>query len=227
MAFGAIWGNRVNVVRGALGVLTTCAALCLAQAAAPAKNVLEEELDINTIKLMAKHGQLIHLSYSGEEISYRMVAMLADAPPDAAWEAVSDVERYHEFVPEMLPVKVLSRGKDELTVEHTVQVKVIAMVKATEKYSTRYVFKKPRLYMHSPDDPKAEPGYWELVPVDGGKKTLLIYFDKAPDLSKMGSMVKLVIKAKPEFGLALQVSPVSILIKAMKSRAEEIAVGKK
>lgn len=208
-------------------ILAALASGFISSPPAAAKNVLEEELDINTLKLMAKHGQLIHLSYDGEKLSRRMVAMLADAPLDAAWKAISDIRRYHEYVPEMLQPKIISEKDGEITVEHTVQVKVIMGIKATEKYSTRYVFKKPRMYMHDPESPAREPGYWELVPVEDGKKTLILYFDEAPDLMKMGKMVQLVVSAKPELALALQVSPVSILVKSMKSRAEELAKKKK
>jgi hypothetical protein len=59
-----------------------------------------------------------------------------------------------------------------------------------------------------------------MASVDGGKRTLLFYLDPAPDLSKMGSLVSSVVKEKPELGLALQVSPVSIMVQGIKKYIE-------
>ena len=205
------------------------AAICVIALVLPAsptfaaKKVLDENLDTNTLKLMAQHGQLIHLAYDGEDLTYRTVIMLVDAPLDVVWNVITDIENYGEFIPEMLAPKIISKKNDEVIAEHIVQVKIILGVSASEKYTTRYVFKKPRVYMSDPKKPKVEPGYWEVKPVDGGSKTLLLYTDPAPNLAEMGTMVKTVVRVKPELGLALQVSPVSILVKAIKTRSEALA----
>lgn len=199
----------------------------LIQPSFAAEKVLEENLDVETLKLMAGHGQLIHLSYDGEELTYRTVMTLVNAPLNVVWKVISNAEKYVEFVPQMQSVEVLDKKGGEITVEHTVKIKIVGPIAATEKYSTRYVFDKPKVVMYDPEKPEEEPGYWELVPVNDGKKTLLIYFDKAPNLEEMGTVVRTVLRTKPELGLALQVSPVSILTKAMKARAEKLAKGKK
>ncbi|MEW6201901.1 MAG: SRPBCC family protein [bacterium] len=207
----------------ALPLMCILTSVLLASPCFPAEKVLDEKLDKNTLKLMAQHGQLIHLAYDGEELTYRTVVMFVNAPVDMVWDVITDIENYDKFVPEMLPPKIINRKKDEITAHHTVKVKVIAGISASENYDMRYVFKKPRVYMYDPKKPKREPGYWEIVPVDGSSKTLLFYTDRAPNLNEMGTMVKTIVRMKPELGLALQVSPISILTKAMKSRAEALA----
>ena len=213
--------NGVNFLL--MAAMCAVAMFLIASSTFAAKKVLDENLDTNTLKLMAQHGQLIHLAYDGEDLTYRTVIMLVDAPLDVVWSVITDIENYGKFIPEMLAPKIVSKKNDEVIAEHTVQVKIILGVSASEKYTTRYVFKKPRVYMNDPKKPKIEPGYWEVKPVDGGSKTLLLYTDHAPNLAEMGTMVKTVVRVKPELGLALQVSPVSILVKAMKNRSEELA----
>ncbi len=189
-----------------------------------AKNVLDEQLDQKTIKKMLEYGQLLDLIYDEKgELTHRMCAVLVNAKPDIVWNVITDFENYDKFVPGMEPPVLKNKKKDEITVDFTLKIKIVMGVNSTQEYSTRYVFRKPILYMYDPKDGSKEPGFWKIVPVDNGTQTILYYYDPAPDLTKMGALVAGVVKAKPEFALALQVSPISILLNQTKAYAEQKA----
>ncbi len=193
-----------------------------------AKNVLDEQLDQKTMKIMLQYGQLLELVYNEKgELTHRMCAVLVNAKPDIVWSTITDFSNYDKFVPGMEPPVLKNKKKDEITVDFTLRIKIVMGVSSTQEYSTRYVFKKPILYMYDPKDVTKEPGFWKMVPVDNGKQTILYYYDPAPDLTKMGALVSGVVKAKPEFALALQVSPISILLNQTKAFAEKKANGGK
>jgi ribosome-associated toxin RatA of RatAB toxin-antitoxin module len=198
------------------------AILVCAGAAPRAKSILDEELDQKTIKMLVEQGQLLDLIYDDKgELVHRMCVVLVNAKPDVVWSAITDFQNYDKFVPGMEPPVIKDKKKNEVTVEFTLKINIIMGVSYTQTYSTRYVFKKPILYMYNPEEPKKEPNIWKLVPVDNGARTILYYYDTPPDLTKMGSLVAGVSKAKPEIALALQVSPISILLNQTKSYIEQ------
>lgn len=210
----------------ALALVLTFAAF--AGAAEKGKTILDQNLDQKTIMALIEHGQLFNLIYNDKgELTHRMCAVLANAPLDFVWNVITNFENYDKFVPGMLPPALRDEKKNEVTVDFILKINIIMGISSTQKYSTRYVLAKPILYMHDPENSSSEPGFWKLVPVDGGKRTILYYYDPAPDLSKLGKLVDGVTKAKPELALALQVSPISILLNETKAYIEKKAKTKK
>ena len=209
-------------------LFTVAAAFCLLISArcALAQDVLREELDTATIKKMAEYGQLINLIYNDEgELTHRMHAVVINAPLDTVWDVITDYQNYDRFVPEMMPPEIRSSDDESTVVDFTLKIRIIMGVSSTQKYATEYIKEKPVLHMRNPDDPADKGGYWKLEPVEDGEKTLTFYFDPAPDLSKMGRLVEGITKSKPEFRIALQVSPVTILLNETKAYVEKTAAG--
>ena len=192
---------------------------------APTKRVLDESLDMKTLQKMASTGQLIHLQYDKSgKLTHRMVATLINAPLDTVWKTVTDFKNYNKFIPGLQPPKVRQISKTEYVVDNTLNVEIYGPIKNTNKYSVGYELKKPILYMYDPSKKKpaqSEMNIWKLVKVDGGKKTLIFYLDEAPDLKDLGSFVYGIVKDKPELSLALQVSPVSIMVQQLKNYVEK------
>ena len=191
---------------------------------AHALGVLDQKLDLKTIEKMAATGQVIHLEYKGGVLQYRMVCTLIDAPLDKVWKALTDFENYHKFTPEMMPPKVTKISSTEFRADFTLQIEIYGPLKTTQKYSVQYNLEKPVLYMHDPKGPRPprnKANFWKLAPAGNGKKTLVFYFDKAPDLKDLGSFVHGIVKDRPELALALQVSPVSIQVQELKKYVEK------
>lgn len=193
-------------------------------AAAPTSRVLDENLDMKTLQKMASSGQLIHLQYDKSgKLAYRMVATQVNAPIDKVWKVVTDFKNYNKFIPGLQPPKVRQLSKTEFVVDNTLNVEIYGPIKTVNKYSVGYELKKPMVYMYDPSKKKpdqSEMNLWKLVDVDG-KKTLIFYLDEAPDLKDLGTFVYGIVKDKPELSLALQVSPVSIMVQQLKTYAEK------
>ena len=192
--------------------------------ASGAKKVLDKKLDMETLREMAEMGQLIHLEYKGNTLVHRMVCTLIDAPPDKVWNVISDFSKYPKFIPFMKPPGITKVAPNDLRVDFTLDITIIGPIKTIQKYSTEYVLEKPYLYMYDepdkPKGPKSEANYWKVVPVEGGKKTLLFYLDRPPDLAKMGLLVANIIRAQPVISVGLQVSPISIAVGEIKKYCE-------
>jgi hypothetical protein len=193
---------------------------------AEAKRVLDEKLDMDTLEKMAATGQIIHLEYRGNTLINRMVCTLVNAPPDKVWGVITGFSKYYKFIPFMLPPAVTKVAPNDFRVDFTLDITIIGPIKTTMKYSIEYVLEKPYLYMYDnpdkPKGPKAEANYWKVVPVEGGKKTLLFYLDKPPDLAKMGLLVANIIRSQPAISVGLQVSPVSIAVAEIKKYSERM-----
>lgn len=201
-------------------------AACGATAAKPG-TILKEGIDRATITELAQKGQLMNLIYNDEgELTHRMCAVVVNAGPDTVWDVITDYENYDKFIPDMAPPEIRERKAGGVTlVDFTLRIRIVMGVGTTQKYSTKFVPERPFLYRYDPGDPGAEPGFWELVPLEDGAKTLLFYYDTVPDLSRMGGLVSGLTSARPEFRIALQVSPMSILVSETKKYAEKIAAG--
>jgi hypothetical protein len=201
-----------------------CAFLIVSLLARAAVNPLEQNLDQDTLIKLAEKGQLFNMIYNEKgELTHRLCVIMVDASPDVVWGVITDFKNYDKFIPDMDPPVVRNKKEDEITVDFTLKIKIVGPIATTQKYSTRYVMKKPKLYMYDPEDSSVEPGFWQLTPIDGGKRTLVYYYDKAPDLMEMGKLVSGLVTTRPEFALALQVSPVSILLNQTKEYAEKKA----
>lgn len=203
--------------------ISVCLLTMLSSGPAAAKSVLDEKLDMGTLQKMASTGQLIHLEYKGNVLVNRMVCTLVNAPPDKVWAVITDFRNYHRFIPFMQPAKITKISANEYKVDFTLDITIIGPIKTTLKYANEYILEKPYLYQYDPTLPKtakSEFNYWKIVPVDGGKKTLLFYLEKPPDLAKLGTLVANIVRTKPEIGLGLQVSPISIAVAEVKKYVE-------
>ena len=190
---------------------------------AQAKRVLDEKLDLKTLTTLATNGQLIYFEQHGGNITDRLVVTLINAPLDKVWSVITDFSNYNKFIPTMLPPKVTKKSDKEYNVDFVLDISIYGPIKTTQKYSTAYELSKPYLYMYEVGKPKVtkdKANYWKLVPVAGGKKTLVFYLDKAPDLKSLGTLVYNIASTKPELALALQVSPVSIVVQQLKEYVE-------
>ncbi|HOY63274.1 MAG: Polyketide cyclase / dehydrase and lipid transport [bacterium ADurb.Bin236] len=197
--------------------------ICSSRARA-AVNPLEQNLDQDTLIKLAEKGQLFNMIYDEKgELTHRLCIVMVDASPDIVWGVITDFKNYDKFIPDMDPPVIRNKKDNEATVDFVLRIKIVGPIASTQKYSTRYVMKKPKMFMHDPEDSSVEPGFWQLTPIDGGKRTLVYYYDKAPDLMELGKLVSGLVTTRPEFALALQVSPVSILLNQTKEYAEKKA----
>ena len=180
-------------------------------------NVLEQELDESTLKILVKEGGLIHLEEINGEIKYITLAILIDAPLDKVWKVLTDFENYPEFIPGHKDCKIIKKENNEITVESAVEFKFM-VIGSTVRYTTKYILKKPELIIIDTEINR-ETGRYKLIPIDQGKRVVL-FRTKEVDRDNFTGVAKFLTNKKPEMEFPLYLSPLRINIKAIKERAE-------
>jgi len=181
-------------------------------------NLLEQELDESTLKVLLNKGELIFLEEENEELKYITLAIIIDAPLDKVWQVITDFENYPDFIPGHKDCKIIKRYGNEITVESAVEFKFMG-IGSTVKYTTKYILKKPELIIFDTEKNR-ETGCYKLIPIDQGKRVVLFRTKEAVDVDNFGRVAKFLIIRKPEMEFSMQVSPLRININAIKKRAE-------
>ena len=180
-------------------------------------NILEQELDESTLKILLNKGELIYLEEENGKLKYIDYAILIDAQLDKVWNVLTDFENYPEFVPGQKVCKIIKRQGNEMIVKSAVEFKFMS-IGSTVRYTTKYIFKKPELIIFDTKKNK-ETGNYKLVPIDKGKRVVL-FRTKEVDGDNLTGVAKILINKKPEMESSLYLSPLKINMKAIKERAE-------
>ncbi len=180
-------------------------------------NILEQELDESTLKILLNKGELIHLEEINGEIKYITLAILIDAPLDKVWKVLTDFENYPEFIPGHKDCKIIKKDNNEITVESAVEFKFM-VIGSTVRYTTKYILKKPELIIIDTEINR-ETGRYKLIPINQGKRVVL-FRTKEVDRDNFTGVAKFLINKKPEMEFPLYLSPLRINMKAIKDRAE-------
>ena len=181
-------------------------------------NLLEQELDESTLKVLLNKGELIFLEEENGELKYITLAIIIDAPLDKVWQVITDFENYPDFIPGHKDCKIIKRHGNKITVESAVTFKFMG-IGSTVKYTTKYILKKPELIIFDTEKNR-ETGCYKLIPIDQGKRVVLFRTKEAVDVDNFGRVAKFLIIRKPEMEFSMQVSPLRININAIKKRAE-------
>ena len=180
-------------------------------------NILEQELDESTLKILLNKGELIHLEEINGEIKYITLTILIDAPLDKVWKVLTDFENYPEFIPGHKDCKIIKKDNNEITVESAVEFKFM-VIGSTVRYTTKYILKKPELIIIDTEINR-ETGRYKLIPINQGKRVVL-FRTKEVDRDNFTGVAKFLINKKPEMEFPLYLSPLRINMKAIKDRAE-------
>jgi len=102
--------------------------------------------------------------------------MIADAPPAKVYEAVTDIARYPEFMPQTEGARVKEVAPGLFDVELDIVVRVVYI--PIKVVSAVYQYNRPPLRVDwASKDPKllVNYGYWQLIPVDQGRRSMAFY----------------------------------------------------
>ena len=179
-------------------------------------NLLEQELDESTLKVLLNRGELILLEEEDGKLKYITLAIIIDAPLDKVWQVITDFENYPNFIPGHKNCKIIKSNDNEITVESVVEFKFMA-IGSTVKYTTKYILKKPELIIFDTEKNR-ETGRYKLIPIDEGRRVVLFRTKEAVDVDNFGRVAKFLIIQKPEMEFSMQVSPLRININAIKER---------
>ena len=147
----------------------------------PYKELSKEDWEkLNKGKVMIR--DYIYTTPEKKQAGMAKGIILADLPPDDIWDVITDYEHYNEFLPSVKKTKILKKysdgGVDLLHIIKIFIVKLKYVCRLTPvKYSdgSRLLQWKLIKYPKIKNDLKATVGFWEVIPVEKGKKTILTY----------------------------------------------------
>ncbi len=124
----------------------------------------------------------IYTNKEGKQVGMAKGIILANLPPDAIWKVITDYEHYNEFLPSVKSTKILKRFPDgRVRLLHIIKIVFVKLRYVCDLTPVKYpdgsrvlqwkLVKEPGIK----NDIRDTVGFWEVIPVDNGKKTILTY----------------------------------------------------
>jgi ribosome-associated toxin RatA of RatAB toxin-antitoxin module len=201
-------------------------ALLLLVTALPAQAIKYSLLEGSTInpqdlaQLMRQGSMMITKETPAGKLDLITSGVVINAPPDQVLAAISDFERYPEFMPSTEEVKVLSTDGDTRRVYFHIKF-AFSVLSYTVEYTLKQHMVPGRGYwweLESGDLARAI-GSWEVIPLEGGKKSAAIY-SIYTDIRSIGKVVRYFIDKEPGMDVAINASTCLLVLKAVRSRVE-------
>lgn len=118
--------------------------------------------------------EILQSKKSGEKDDRHVVAaILIDYPVRAVWDVIEDKESASEYIKDLKSAKIIEDNGSYQLVEQKLKIGPLPMFTYVIRHEptprSRVNFERVS------GDLKNVEGYWEFHPIDGGRKTLLIY----------------------------------------------------
>lgn len=206
----------------------------LATAGIRIPSMLDLHLDPDTIATLSTDRQLIvvYPAYNrvvkkkGEtktvKTQFVSAAVLIPRPLAEVRTVIEDYDNYEKFLPQAEDVKILRKDGNRTLVRYELNFE-FSIISVGVEYDLE-IRKLPNgayIWRLVKGDMDENYGSWEFIPVHGGKDTVAIYTAWS-DLASMGFVVRQVLKAQPDLALAISVSTVSLVAKAIRKRILEV-----
>ena len=183
-----------------------------------------KSMDKTALAKMLEKGELTAVdTYGPEKLEMCSVGILANAPPEKVWKSITDLANYGKLMPDMTTTEVLEQNDKTALVHFTVTVLKLSLLNISTDYTLRYKFDKPRRADITWVSGKVKnvSGYWELFPVAGGKKTVVIYAITS-DLASANALIGAALKEQPATVMAINLSSAIVLTRLIVKKAESL-----
>ncbi len=184
------------------------------------QHILPPGADPEVLKALLQVGEVIIMNDNPPVVRWMSAAgVLVDAPPETVFSVVTDFEHYPDFVPmtSSASVKELSPNLEKVNFNLRIQV---AFIGYTYKYGI-YHYHRPPLrtdWSLSYGEFDICVGFWELIPVDDGLRTMAFYSVYSEPSS---GFVKAIYKREPSLEMLTNVSTATMVVRAAKEKAEK------
>ena len=211
-----IMGTGFAVILVAAACLT-CAASRGEAADKPFWRTMEES---KVLSLVGKDKFAYIDRSSGSEMA--VVAMLVDAPPAVVWSVISDFKNYPKYIRECNTAKVKKQTDAAAVVDFKMTLLKAGPVNLASAYTLNYKLDKGKRmeFASAGDNGKGLHGAWELVPVQSGKRTVLIQ-RTISDFKSAGSLAKYMVERSPTITIAVSLANAMVYVEQMKRAAEK------
>lgn len=202
-------------------VLCACFAVSARALEIPGNVPSWKDTDKEVLAKLLRHGELVAVDSVGKNIDMVSIGMLANVPPEKLWRVVTDFEGYADLMPESVKTTIMKKKGNMMHVRFVVSVLKFSVIDINTKYTLKYVLDAPRRADISwvEGDVKNVEGYWELYPVDGGRKTVAIYAITS-DLGSANPLVGRTLSEQPATVMAINLSSAIIFTEKVLEAAE-------
>jgi coenzyme Q-binding protein COQ10 len=204
-----------------IAVVTAVVLMAGAAHAAAVKEPAWKSLDTKSLVSLLSKGDLVSVEKMGGGIELSTIGMLVNASPEKVWNTITDFENVPKIVPSCTKVEIKEKNGNVWIVAFDVRVIKVAMIDITTDYTLRYDLVKPKRMDISWVSGKVKnvQGYWQLIPADGGKRTILVYAITS-NLKETSSLAKMALEQQPSTETAVNLSSAIVLTKAIKKQSE-------
>jgi ribosome-associated toxin RatA of RatAB toxin-antitoxin module len=148
------------------------------------------------------------------------VGGLVDAPVDAVFPVITDFDNYPEFMPQTEAVESASLEENISLVTYHLKINA-GFIPIRTAYSNYSYHRPPERIDWTLASGEFESlyGFWELVPVEGGARTIILYTVYSQPRQ---SVLKWLFKEEPALEWMINVSSGAMVVNAVKGRAEKL-----
>lgn len=186
---------------------------------------VREIVDERFLSRMLENGSvvIIHKKSSPESPQFVSAGALINAPLERVWNIITDYENYPNFVPQVEMVKIKSRDGNDLVLEYTLSFR-FTVIKMKVRYTLLTRLRPPHdiwwtLKKDEKNDIEEAMGRWELIPLEENKTAA--FYTIYSHLQSYGRLMRFFLKQEPHLELAIPVSTGTLIIDAVKRKAEE------
>lgn len=187
------------------------------------ENVIGEGTDPETIKSLLQRGQIIIINEHPKRVKWLITSgVLVNASPETIFKAIKDYENYPNFMPETENVTAKElNGPNIVELSMTLNIKVMKGISLPVKYSIIHYHRPPLRSDWTKSTGKFEEnsGFYQFVPVDGGKQTMLFY--TIYTLPRIPIATDL-FKKDPNLELVINMSTAVMVCRALKKHVEKL-----
>lgn len=178
------------------------------------------ELPAATLSTLLEAGSWVLVEDEKGALKRTTSGVLVDAPPAAVRELLEDYAGYKSWMPQLTKSDVVATKGGATDVAFTLSFRFSVVSKSLD-YTLRYKSKgDSRIeWDRVSGDFETSHGAWTWVPLDRGKRTA-VFYSFYVDLSGLGAMVKMALKASPQMEVAIATSTAILVAKALKAKAE-------
>lgn len=180
-----------------------------------------EQISSEVLSQMLKHGAMLMIKEKpGGALDLVTSGIVVNAPPHQVLAAIHDYGNFSQFMPSVEDVKVVSRDGDKTNVWFHIKF-TFSVLSYTVKYTLTHHEAPGRGYWWElvDGDLLTAIGSWEAIPLQGGKKTAVIYSNYT-DIRSISKLVKFFIDKEPSMEAAINASTCLLVLKALRDRVE-------
>ncbi|MDD5223039.1 MAG: SRPBCC family protein [bacterium] len=193
--------------------------------AAEEMSVVRLKVDPDTVENLLKEGEILIIKENeqGGRFKFVTAGILIDAAPEEVWKTITDYQHYPEFIPDCEKVSTAPGDAENVILTSFSVAFKFSIIKYRLHYTLRQVHQKEKLRIDwnlKEGDLAEDIGAWELIPLEGGRKTAAFY-SLYSDLRSLGYLVKYLFKEQPVMEIAITSTTAILMARAVKARLEK------